>query len=105
MDENSEPQVFFFLAIVCQEIDFFTNNHEAISVGPDEYADKLSALNDHDKKMEKICKRNSKKQVERAQDSSEINFFKNMNAIDEEYNSTSTFQENKPSSMICFLHT
>jgi hypothetical protein len=47
----------------------------------------LSDLNDHDKKIERL--NNQDVTVKRNKDDAEINFFKHMNAIDEEFESGS----------------
>ncbi len=54
-------------------------------IGSNQFTRKLSDLNDHDKKIARLNNQNVT--VKRNKDEAEINFFKHMNAIDEEFES------------------
>ena len=54
-------------------------------IGSKQFSRKLSDLNDHDKKIARLSNQNVT--AKRNKDDAEINFFKHMNAIDEEFES------------------
>ena len=64
---------------------------EKIELGSKEYLRKLSELNDHDKKIEKLNKNTVR--PARVRDESEISFFSNLNAIDDELDAMPSFKE------------
>lgn len=64
------------------------NEYKEIVLGSTSFFKKLSEKNDHDKKIEKLSKQTFK--AERKPDEAERNFFKQVNAIDEEFNGART---------------
>jgi hypothetical protein len=60
------------------------NEYKEIVLGSTSFFKKLSEKNDHDKKIEKLNKQTFN--VQRKPDDAERNFFKHVNAIDEEFN-------------------
>ena len=57
-------------------------------IGVLEHSATMAEKNDHDKKIEKLNKQTFK--IERKPDEAERNFFKQVNAIDEEFNGART---------------